>query len=260
MLLGDLVSGSLQLFWPARCAGCDAVLPDDVLFCGGCDLSLLPLGVGACPGCALPREGDDVPGGGGGRQCFLCRRMPFAFDSAAAGFEYGEAVAAAIVRMKHGGRRYLGRRLARLLIRPLGEAMARGRFGPDDVVLPVPLHARRLRRRGFNQALELARYALGGLARAPALLPPEGLPRLEPALLRRTRDTRELGHAGPAARLAEVAGAFAVAEADAGRVRGRRFLLVDDVMTTGATFNECADVLRGAGARAVHVLALARAV
>jgi ComF family protein len=258
MLLGDLVSGSLQLFWPARCAGCDLLLPDDVLFCGGCDLSLLPLGAGACPGCALPRDVDGTPGSS--RQCFLCKRMPFTFDSAAAGFEYGEAMAAAIVRMKHGGRRYLGRRLARLLIRPLGEVLARGRFGPDDVVMPVPLHARRLRRRGFNQALELARFALGGLERAPALLPPEGLPRLERALLLRTRDTRELGHAGPAARLAEVAGAFAVADADAGRVRGRRFLLVDDVMTTGATFNECADVLREAGARAVHVLALARAV
>jgi predicted amidophosphoribosyltransferase len=115
-----------------------------------------------------------------------------------------------------------------------------------------------LRARGFNQSLELARGALGGLARLPAHQPKGGLPRLEPSLLVRTRATRELGHSGPAARLAEVAGAFAVA--DPARLHGRRVLIVDDVFTTGATFSECADTLLAAGAAEVHVLALARAV
>jgi len=124
--------------------------------------------------------------------------------------------------------------------------------------VPVPLHVKRLRARGFNQAVELARWALVGLGRAPALVPPEGLPRLERHLLHRTRATRELGHAGPAIRLAEVAGAFAVS--DTARVRGRQVLLVDDVFTTGATFSECAEALLRAGATEVHVLALARAV
>ena len=90
-------------------------------------------------------------------------------------------------------------------------------------------------------------------------MPPVGkLPRLERRLLRRIRATRELGHAGPALRLAEVAGAFAVA--DASRVRGRRCLLIDDVFTTGATFSECTEALLHAGALSVDVLALARAV
>ena len=125
-------------------------------------------------------------------------------------------------------------------------------------MVPVPLHARKLRERGFNQALELARWALVGLSRAPALRPSGGLPRLERSLLRRTRATRELGPSGPAARLSEVAGAFVVS--DTARVRDRRVLLVDDVFTTGATFSECADALLAAGSAAVHVLALARAV
>jgi predicted amidophosphoribosyltransferase len=136
----------------------------------------------------------------------------------------------------------------------------RGGFGAEDAIVPVPLHGRRLRQRGFNQAVELARFALKEIARTPtlALAPPRGLPRLERRVLRRVRATRPLGHAGPAVRLAEVAGAFRVAEA--ARVKGRRILLIDDVFTTGATFSACADTLLASGAWVVHALALARAV
>ena len=233
-------------------------VPDEALFCAPatwrstCALAS-PL-VGACAGCALPQPDGDPAGG----RCAVCRRVPFPFRGAWAALEYGEAVAEAIVRMKHGGRRYLGRRLARLLVGPLAQALARAELGSDDLVLPVPLHPRRLRQRGFNQALELARWALRGVGRAPGRPPAGGLPRLARRLLRRIRATRALGHAGPAVRLAEVAGAFVVAGAD--RVRGRRCLLVDDVFTTGATFSECAEALLRAGARSVDVLALARAV
>jgi predicted amidophosphoribosyltransferase len=207
-----------------------------------------------------------VDGNPQGRRCATCRRLPFPFASATAPLEYGEALADGIVRMKHAGRRDLARRLARLLVRPLAEALARGGLGAADAVVPVPLHARRLRRRGFNQALELARTALRELERAPpqrgpGSSPPPAMPRLERRLLLRTRDTRELGHAGPAERMAEVEGAFAIAAgADPARVRGRRFLLVDDVLTTGATVSACAGVLLAAGARSVDVLVLARAV
>jgi ComF family protein len=253
-MLSALVTESLQLLWPARCAGCDRTVPDHAIFCGPCSLSLSRL-VGACPGCALPQLDrlDRIDG-----NCPLCRRVPFPFVSAAAPFEYGEALAAGIVRMKHGRRRDLARRLARLIVQPLGEALARARFGRDDVVVPVPLHPRRLRQRGFNQALELARGALAALARAGPAAAARALPRLERAALARIRPTRELGRAGPAERLAEVAGAFGVRQHD--RVAGRRVLLVDDVLTTGATSSACTDALLAGGARAVSVLTLARAV
>ena len=143
--------------------------------------------------------------------------------------------------MKHGKRRELARRLARLLVPPLADLLARTRLGPEDLVVPVPLHNTKLRERGFNQALELARFALIGLAHAPRLKPRNGLPRLERSLLHRTRETRALGHASPAARFAEVAGAFVVS--DTARVRNRRVMVVDDVYTTGATFSECSDAL-----------------
>ena len=257
MTLSTLLAKSLELVWPAVCAACDRPVPDEVLFCATCALAINPL-EGVCPGCALPRWPDPDAPVSDDQRCARCRRVPFSFASARAGFEYGETIAKAIVRMKHGGRRYLAGRLARLLVTPLAAVLAEAEIVCDDIVVPVPLHAKRLRTRGFNQALELARWALIGLERTPALSPDAGFPRLERSLLHRTRATRELGHAGPAARLAEVSGAFVVS--DTARVRGKQVLLVDDVFTTGATFNECAEALLRAGAEQVHVLALARAV
>src|SRR5262245_13450929 len=257
MNLMPLVSESLQLLWPARCAACDQTVPEQALFCGPCSLALNPL-VGVCPGCALPRHDDPRELVFAGKRCGRCLRLPLPFTTATACFEYGETVAHAIVRMKHGKRRELARRLARLMVPSLADLLARTRIGPEDVLVPVPLHNTKLRERGFNQALELARCALIGLEGAPRLKPRKGLPRLERSLLHRTRATRALGHASPAARFAEVAGAFVVSES--GRVRNRRVIVVDDVYTTGATFHECSDALLSAGAAHVHVLALARAV
>jgi ComF family protein len=254
--LSRLLNESLQTVWPAACAACDRSIPDEALFCAACNLSIDPL-VGACDGCALP-IGDLFASVDRRSRCRTCGRLPFPFVSATAGFEYGEALAEALVRMKHGGRRFLARRLARLLVEPLAGVLARGRFERTDALVAVPLHTHKLAARGFNQALELARWALVGLSRAPARTSRKSLPRLERHLLHRVRPTRELGHSGPAARLAEVAGAFLVS--DTARIRGRRVLLVDDVFTTGATFSECADALLRAGAAEVHVLALARAV
>jgi len=249
MSIATLVSEALQLLWPARCAACDETIADEATFCDGCAAGLNRL-TGVCGGCALPQLAATTPD----FRCRTCRRVPFPFASGAAVFEYGEAIARAIVRMKHGGRRHLGKRLGRLLVPALAELLTRASFDADDLIVPVPLHPTKLRDRGFNQASEMARAARRTAHRtwdAP-------LPRYERHLLLRTRPTRELGHAGPAARLAEVAGAFAVA--DAARVQGRRLVVIDDVFTTGATFSECAGALRAAGAAEVHVLALARAV
>ena len=257
MNLMPLVSESLHLLWPARCAACDETVPESALFCAPCSLALNPL-CAVCPGCALPRHDDPRQLVFAGKRCARCLRVPLPFTTGSACFEYGETIARAIVRMKHGKRRDMARRLARPMVPALADLLARAHFGPDDVVVPVPLHHRKLRDRGFNQALELARFALIGIARAPKLKPPCGLPRLERSLLHRTRETRSLGHASPAARFAEVAGAFVVSESE--RVRNRRVLVIDDVYTTGATFSECSDALVTAGAADVHVLALARAV
>jgi ComF family protein len=250
LLPARLLAEARQLFWPARCAGCDDYISDPLLFCPECAPSVMRLSH-ACPACALPVAPLELLR----VRCRPCRHVPFAFAEAGVACEYGAALADAIVVMKHRGRRDLACRLARLLVEPMARVLGHGRFGPGDAIVPVPLHPRKLRRRGFNQALELARCAMR-LLRAPGA--PGRLPLLERTLLRRTRDTRELGHLGPIARLQEIAGAFAVV--DPARVRGRRVLLVDDVFTTGATLNECAGELRAAGAVEVRVVALARAV
>lgn len=116
-----------------------------------------------------------------------------------------------------------------------------------DVLVPVPLHIRRLRWRGFNQAQLLARH----VARQNRLP-------LDPFALERTRATDPQVELDDDARRRNVNGAFVVP--DAARVRGRRVLLVDDVYTTGATANECSRTLLRAGARHVDVLVLARAI
>lgn len=116
-----------------------------------------------------------------------------------------------------------------------------------DVLVPVPLHIRRLRWRGFNQAQLLARH----VARQHRLP-------LDPFSLERARATDPQVELDDDARRRNVAGAFVVP--DPARVRGRRVLLVDDVYTTGATANECSRTLLRAGARHVDVLVLARAI
>lgn len=253
MHLGNaLVTSCLHLLWPARCAACDAVVAsDDAVFCGACAQAMLPLG-NACAGCALPRFGE--PGSG---RCPGCARLDLAFSRAFAGFEYGGPLGDAILRMKHGDRPDLARRLGRLLAGPLARAIDdRDDQSAVDAIVPVPLHPRRLRRRGFNQALELALAARGRL-RATAAPVSRTVPRIERRLLLRIRDTRELGRSGPTARRLEVKDAFT--PADPARVAGRRFVLVDDVMTTGATLGACAEALMRAGAEEVRVVALARA-
>jgi ComF family protein len=227
-----------QLLWPARCASCDALVPPSQSFCAGCDSALMAADP-ACPRCALPLE--EGP-------CDRCRRVPFGFARADAALIYGGAVARALLRFKHGGRadlaRPLGRRLAPILERALGGV---------DAILPVPLHPRRLRTRGFNQALALIHAARGSRRGSD-----HGWPPVWVDALRRVRDTPEMGHHSPIIRRALVRDAFAVP--DPAEVRGARLLVVDDVMTTGATLAGCARALHEAGATSVSVVVLARAV
>ena len=181
-----------------------------------------------------------------GRLCGSCRRKPFPFARALAAFAYGGSLTQAIVRFKHGGSRHLARPLGRCLKPVIEQAVRAG----ADVVCPVPLHSRRLRQRGYNQVLELLRLARPWLAEAGADLLPDAMARVV--------DTPSLGHHSPDHRRDLVARAFAVVRPKT--IVGKHALLVDDVMTTGATLAEGARTLLDAGARSVTVAVLARAV
>jgi len=159
-------------------------------------------------------------------------------------YRASEAGRAWILALKHGGRRDLAAPLGAVLGRRLLAVAARAE---DALLVPVPLHPLRRLERGYDQALLLAR----AVGRAVDL-------DVSRALVRR-RSTRVQGAPGSPSRTANVRGAFRLDNSAEPSVAGRAVWLVDDVVTSGATANECARVLRRAGARRVDVLALARA-
>lgn len=193
-----------------------------------------------CDGCGAAFEMDG--GAFASARCAACLARPYAFARARAACLYDEASRGLILRFKHGDHQPF----APLFARWLSRAAAPLLVGADAVV-PVPLHRFRLLSRRFNQAAEIARP----LARDA------GLEFLPDALVRQTHTTTQGGKSARGRRL-NVRKAFAVSEAGRRRVRGRRILLVDDVLTTGATAEACARALIEAGARAVDLAVVAR--
>jgi len=191
-----------------------------------------------CDGCGSPFEFDPGPG----VRCAACTARPRAFDRARAACLYDEASRDLILKLKHADRTDLAGLMARWLSRS-----ARPLLADVDVVVPVPLHRWRLLRRRYNQAAEIARPLARG----------QGLAFL-PDALERVRDTATQGGKSATGRRRNVAGAFAVRETMRDRLAGRRVLLVDDVLTTGATAQACARALKAAGAATVHVAVIAK--
>ncbi|MFT5052875.1 MAG: ComF family protein [Chlamydiales bacterium] len=184
-----------------------------------------------------------------GDTCSTCRAQPPRFGRVLALGDYRQAeLRAWILAFKHGGRPDLARPLASALLgraRRAGWSADLARAGSGAWLVPVPLHPLRRMERGYDQALLLAR----ALA--------EGLETRSRPLLRRCRFTEPQGDPGSRARHLNVRAAFALEPDLAGRVAGRDFILVDDVLTSGATAEEGARTLRRAGARRVDVLVLA---
>jgi ComF family protein len=234
----------LALIYPSRCAGCDEVVDTDG-FCAGCAPSVEPIAK-ACPRCGLPQAVASpflAPSGQGeGREaspCLGCARDSPRFDWARASFRFGGAPAAAVRALKWGHRTELAPLLGGLLPVVKPDAV--------DLVVPVPLHPRRLRQRGFNQAALLA-FGLPRQRRRPPV---------DIHALHRVRDTPPQSTLGLSERLVNVRGAFVAVRR---RVAGRRVAVIDDVMTSGATADACARALKAAGAVEVGVLTLTRAV
>jgi ComF family protein len=226
--LGD---AALDLLFPARCAACDA--PGESPFCAVCAETLVPAPPG-CPVCGVPQDESLLPALKP-RRCPHCRARPPRFVSAAAPYLHGGALAEAIHRLKYESREDLGAALAVLFEAcPLPES---------DVLVPIPLHPRRLRQRGYDQAKILA----AGASRR------FGLPLA--GLLVRVRETGQQVGRDRTSRERSVLGAFRAR----GPVQGTRICLVDDVLTTGATASAAAAALLDAGAARVEVRTLARA-
>lgn len=218
----------LDFALPPRCPGCSQVTEQVNLFCTGCWGQLHFLS-GGCQGCGVPLQPID------GDSCADCLARKSPLDRSRAALAYGDVPRAIAMRLKYGRKIALARTMAAYMQRPLSS------LSPDGLLVPVPLHRWRLWHRGFNQAVLIAR-ALGR--------------EVDTDLLRRTRATPRLKGLNPAERRNTVKGAFALRPGAS--VAGRDIILVDDVVTTGATAEACARTLRKAGARKVELLAWAK--
>jgi ComF family protein len=232
----------LDAVFPADCEACARPLPpgQSACLCAPCRASMTVPPQPLCPTCGVPvaPSAMSVP-------CSRCLRHAPAFTTARASALYLPAgtglnpLAAAIQALKYRGRRNVARELGALMA-------DRYPFAPDALLVPVPLHLRRLRRRGFNQALLLARV----VARRHTL-------RLAPRLLVRTRATEVQAGLSATDRRRNLRDAFALRVPTS--LAGRSVVVIDDVLTTGATADACARVLRAAGAHRVDVYTAGRA-
>ena len=222
-------SALADLFYPQRCVGCERRASD--LLCRACFEALPRIGRPICARCGMPTAFETFV-------CDECKGVDFSFESARAPLRYTGVGKEIIHNLKYGGYTRVVEKLAAPLM--LSVLDDQDRF---DLVVPVPLHRARLRRRGFNQAELLAR-GIGREIKAPVSDTIQ--------VVRKTRDQVELS---ATERRANVSGAFRARD----RVRGM-VLLIDDVFTTGATMSSCAESLLRAGAREVHGLSLCRTV
>jgi ComF family protein len=228
----------LDLLLPSFCLACEKPLGSlpDLLFCPECLPRLHCIESPLCPCCGRVY----LVAAGGDHHCGTCLTTGRHFSRARAVFLYQEPLKKVIHRFKYQGKTDCLPSFARFagnLPQLAGEER-------PDWIVPVPLHPTRLRERGFNQSLLLAR----------AFFPKDR--RIIPDLLVRLRPTEPQTTFNGAARRANLKNAFAVLQPH--RLAGKKILLIDDVYTTGTTVNECARVLKKAGAAEVAVLTLAR--
>jgi len=231
---------ALNLTLPPRCIGCGARVDTAGLACAKCWSDLTFIAPPLCACCGAPFDFAIE----GAHRCPSCYAAPPAYDRARAALIYDDGSRGLILGFKHGDRLHAAPAFGAWVARAGAELLE-----DADIVTPVPLHRLRLLRRRYNQAALIA-AAAGEKAGVMHL----------PDLLERHRATPSQSTLGPVARARNVAGAFRLNPSHADRVKGSRIVLVDDVLTTGATVSACARVLRRGGAARIDVLTLARVV
>ena len=238
--LGHLSSRALDAILPPRCLSCGRPVEHVGALCAACWEGVDFVAPPFCACCGFPFNFDTGPDA----LCGVCAREAPAFDRARFVMRYSDASKGLVLGFKHHDRTEGAPAFGTWLARAGRELIE-----DADLLAPVPLHRLRLFARRYNQAALLCR----------ALSDCTGLPAATDLLIRK-RHTPPQGRLSAAARRRNVAGAFAVNPARLTALDGRRVLLVDDVMTTGATVSACARALRRGGAAAVDVLVLARVV
>ena len=258
--MGCAVADVTNIFLPSDCLVCGAAIATlgRVRVCDACVARVGPASETKqdtlCSRCgdALGMESARFAAAMGVSECTMCRLAPPMFDRAVAISNYDNEMREMLHLLKYDGMRAVAEHV-------LGDGMAtairrlRKAAADELMVVPVPLFAARERERGFNQSRLLAAAAVKRLRRSE----PEWRLPIRVDVLARVKDTRALYELNPQQRRRNLQGAFRVIKAQA--VEGAEILLIDDIMTTGATARECAKVLRRAGAAKVWVATAAKA-
>ena len=231
------MKGALRVLFPPRCLSCGEVVAEDGGLCGPCWRETQFCAGLVCDQCGAPLPGEDE---GHAEFCDDCRASAPPWARGRAALVYGGTARRLVLALKHGDRLDLARPLAQWMAR-----VATPILDPEMIATPVPLHRTRLLTRRFNQSalLSAALARITGIEHCPDLL---------------HRPTRTRPHEGMtrAERFENMEGA--IAPLRPARIAGRKVLLVDDVMTSGATLAAASAALIGAGAASVSVLVLAR--
>ncbi len=236
------VQSAIRLVYPSRCTFCGGLVDSDFGLCGPCWRDTPFIAGQVCDLCGVPLPaGPDAPDDV--LTCDECLTMRRPWDRGRAALIYDGNGRKMVLRLKHGDRHDMAGPAASWMARA-----ARPLLRPDTLIAPVPLHWLRLLKRRYNQSALLA-HALAREVERPVC----------PDLLVRPRATPSLGGLGRDARFATMEGTIKMHPKRRHRLSGRHVLLVDDVMTSGATLAAGAEACRAAGAVGVDILVLARA-
>jgi ComF family protein len=239
-LLRSFSQNLLELLLPPHCPTCDIQVEIQGTFCPACFGALNFITEPLCRSCGLPFA--STAHAGTSRTCLTCTTTPPPWREARAALLYNDGARNLVLPLKHADRQENAAFLATHMVRA-----GRPLLADANLLVPVPLHRWRLFRRGFNQAALLTQ-AIARHTHTPTCL--DGL--------RRIRPTGVLGSLSAAQRARELHGAIAVRPGRAARIKGARIVLIDDVMTSGATASACANALLEAGAAHIDVVVASR--
>lgn len=238
ILLRQFTARTLDTLFPPRCFACNTLTAEQGNLCAECWAGVDFISAPMCRRCGMPfaHEVGDVG------ECMTCLQDPPPYDAARAVFRYEGGSRRLVTGYKYYDRTLATPMFARWLARA-----ASPQLDNTDVIVPVPLHRWRLLQRRYNQSALLARE-LGRISGKP----------VGATALSRTRHTVQQAGLTREERLENVKDAFAISPKSQQQIDGKSVMLVDDVLTTGATLHACTDALRAAGATAVYVVTLGR--